>query len=90
METAEQEFISIIIPAYNTGDLLARCLDSVLAACDPDCEIIVVDDASTDDTAAVADRYQSRDPRVYLVRLDRHSGSARHAARVSRPLRATA
>lgn len=74
METAEQEFISIIIPAYNTGDLLARCLDSVLAACDPDCEIIVVDDASTDDTAAVADRYQSRDPRVYLVRLDRHSG----------------
>lgn len=74
MENVENEFISIVIPAYNTAELLPRCLDSVLTACDPDCEVIVVDDASTDDTAAVAERYQLKDPRVYLVRHDKHEG----------------
>ena len=76
MAENEKDFISLVIPAFNTGKYLARCLDSVLKACDPDCEVIIVDDASTDDTAEVADRYMQRDPRVYLVRLDEHAGAA--------------
>ena len=37
MAENEKDFISLVIPAFNTGKYLARCLDSVLKACDPDC-----------------------------------------------------
>jgi len=51
--------ISLIIPAYNEEAYIGGCLDSVLAhAREEFCEIIVVDNASTDQTAAVASAYQ--------------------------------
>jgi len=48
---------SVIIPAYNRAELLGETLDSVLAQTLTDWEIIVVDDGSTDDTAATAKAY---------------------------------
>jgi glycosyltransferase involved in cell wall biosynthesis len=47
--------LSIIIPAYNAEAYLPQCLDSVLAQERQDCEVIVVDDGSTDGTAALLD-----------------------------------
>jgi glycosyltransferase involved in cell wall biosynthesis len=52
--------IAVIIPAYNSGAFLSRALESVLAQTVPAQEVIVVDDGSTDDTAAVAESYGSR------------------------------
>lgn len=49
--------ISIIVPVYNVRDYLPRCLDSILANELSDCEIILVDDGSTDDSGAICDRY---------------------------------
>lgn len=46
--------ISIIIPAYNAESTLAECLEACLAQSHPDCEIIVVDDGSTDNTVEIA------------------------------------
>ncbi|HUG28122.1 MAG TPA: glycosyltransferase family A protein [Gemmatimonadales bacterium] len=46
--------ISVIIPAYNASRYLAEAIGSVRAQVDVAVEIIVVDDGSTDDTAAVA------------------------------------
>jgi glycosyltransferase involved in cell wall biosynthesis len=46
--------ISVIIPAYNAARFLPRCLNSVFAQTLKPAEVIVVDDGSTDDTAAVA------------------------------------
>ncbi len=51
---AEPPFLSIIIPARNAGAHLGRCLDALLASSYASREIIVVDDASTDDTAEIA------------------------------------
>ena len=46
--------ISVVIPTYNRAALLRRAVDSALAQTVPPAEILIVDDGSTDDTAAVA------------------------------------
>jgi glycosyltransferase involved in cell wall biosynthesis len=46
--------ISVVIPAYNAAAFLPRCLESVFAQTLKPKEVIVVDDGSTDETAAVA------------------------------------
>ncbi|HWJ66356.1 MAG TPA: glycosyltransferase [Nocardioides sp.] len=62
--------LSVVIPVYNLADSLGPCLESVLAQPVPDLEVVVVDDGSTDDSAAVAARWAARDPRITLVRQD--------------------
>lgn len=49
--------ISVIIPAYNGDRFLAEAIESVLQQTEPDWEIIIVDDGSTDQTASVAQQY---------------------------------
>lgn len=49
--------LSIIIPAYNAEAYLPQCLDSILAQEHRGCEVIVVDDGSTDGTAALLEHY---------------------------------
>jgi glycosyltransferase involved in cell wall biosynthesis len=63
--------ISVIVPVYNNPDDLRLCLSALLAAATADCEIIVVDDASTDATASVATAM-----RVPVVTLEKNSGPA--------------
>jgi glycosyltransferase involved in cell wall biosynthesis len=48
--------ISVVIPAYNAEQFMARCLASVFAQTLQPHEIIVVDDGSTDGTAQVAEK----------------------------------
>jgi glycosyltransferase involved in cell wall biosynthesis len=52
--------VSVIIPAFNAAPYIAATLDSVLAQTHPDVEVIVVDDGSTDATAAEVQRYTPR------------------------------
>ncbi len=66
--------ISVIIPAYNHASALSGCLDSVLAQRGVDIEVIVVDDGSTDGTAALLDRYRS-DTRVTMIHQENHGSN---------------
>jgi tetratricopeptide (TPR) repeat protein len=52
--------VSVVIPTYNRSKLLRLTVESVLAQTYPNIEIIVVDDGSTDDTAAVMEQYAGR------------------------------
>lgn len=56
----------VIIPTYNRASLLPATLEAVLGQTLPPAEVILVDDGSTDDTAAVAARYA---PRVRLLTI---------------------
>lgn len=59
MPLKSEPYLSVIVPVYNGGHQLESCLDALLAASFPACEIIVVDDASTDGSATAA-RARSR------------------------------
>lgn len=58
---------SIIIPAYQTQNTLARCLDSVLSQSVQDFQILIVDDGSTDATKGEAARYAAGDSRIQVI-----------------------
>ena len=51
--------VSVVIPCFNQGHFLAEAIDSVFGQTLPPTELLIVDDGSTDDTAAVARRYSS-------------------------------
>lgn len=71
--------ISVVIPAYNRGKYLIRCLDSIVRQSLAPFEIIVVDDGSTDDTVEVAKNYHS--DLVRVIELEMNCG-AQHARNV--------
>jgi glycosyltransferase involved in cell wall biosynthesis len=62
---------SIVIPCHNYARFLRTAIDSILAQHRDDIEVIVVDDASTDDTTTCAESYG--DP-VRLIRLEENLG----------------
>jgi len=73
--------ISVIIPAYNALATLDRCLTALSRQTQPPDEIIVVDDGSTDETAALARRHDVR----VLTQANAGPGAARNAgARIAR------
>ncbi len=55
-----RSLVSVLVPCYNAGAWVSATLDSVLAQTYRPLEIIVVDDGSTDDSAAVLQRYAAR------------------------------
>ena len=73
--------VSVIVPTFNNGSLLAETLDSALGQTCTDCELIVVDDGSTDDTATIV----QRDYPIarYIFQPNRGPAAARNADRKS-------
>ena len=65
----QSPWVSVIIPAYNGSSTIGRTLDSVSQQSWRNLEIIVVDDGSTDDTAAIVTAYSTQDPRVRLLQI---------------------
>jgi glycosyltransferase involved in cell wall biosynthesis len=76
--------VSIIIPAYNTADLIAGCLDSILAQSFRDFEAIVVNDGSPDTPALekVLQPYRDQNPDriVYIKQTNKRAAGARNTA----------
>lgn len=78
------ERITVVVPAYNNETWLPRCLDSLLGQTHPDMEIIVVNDGSADNTAAVADDYARRFDNVIAIHQQNRGVTAARLAGVAR------
>ncbi len=78
MDDKNQYTVSVLIPAYNAGEYIARAIDSVLAQDHKADEIIVVDDGSTDNTASVVKKYGSQVR--YIYQENSGAGAARNTA----------
>lgn len=62
--------LSVCIPVRNGGAYLAEALDSVLAQAAESFTVHVSDNASTDDTPAIVERYAAKDDRIHASRSD--------------------
>jgi succinoglycan biosynthesis protein ExoO len=66
--------VSVITPAYKAARYIGQAIESVQAQTLTDWEMIIVDDASPDETAEVVKRYLD-DPRIKLIRSERNRGN---------------
>lgn len=68
------ETVTVIMPAHNAEKTLQHSVCSILSQTWPNIELIIVDDASDDNTAAIAQEFANLDSRVKFVRLSVNSG----------------
>lgn len=72
----KQPKVSVIVPVYNTGPYLHGCIKSILSQSLQDFELILIDDASTDDSLAILKSYAGEDDRITLVRHSKNAGQS--------------
>ena len=59
--------VSVLMPAYNAEATISEAIASVIAQSYTDFELIIIDDGSTDNTAAIAKKWASDDPRIHII-----------------------
>ena len=75
-----QPLVTVIIPIYNVGKFISKCVESVLHQTHDNLELILVDDGSPDDAGAVCDKYAETDKRIKVVHKENGGvSSARNA-----------
>ena len=74
--------VSVIVPVYKVEDVLARCLDSLCRQSLKEIEIILVDDASPDQSGEICEKYAEKDSRFRVIHHPENRGlsAARNAA----------
>ncbi|HUG39951.1 MAG TPA: glycosyltransferase family A protein [Longimicrobiales bacterium] len=71
-----RDTVSVVVPTRDRASLLRRAVLSALAQTAPPLEVIIVDDASTDDTPDAAARLAQEDPRVRTLTVPEAAGAA--------------
>ena len=66
--------VSVIIPFNNVEAYIAQCLESVKNQTLKDIEVILINDASSDNSAAIAQKYAVSDSRFKIITLDKRMG----------------
>lgn len=75
IELKHNPLISIIIPVYNSGKYLHRCIDSVLSQDYSNIEILLVDDGSSDDSPEICEQYAIIDKRIVVIHIPNSGAS---------------
>lgn len=76
MENSAEALVSIITPTYNASKYVLETIHSVRSQTYQNWEMIIVDDASTDDTVEIVSMEIEIDPRIKLIKLEENSGPA--------------
>jgi glycosyltransferase involved in cell wall biosynthesis len=69
--------LTIVLPTYNGARFLRQQLDSILAQSDPDFNLLVIDDGSTDDSVKIIDEYARLDGRISRLPSTGNEGQRR-------------
>ncbi len=59
--------ISIIVPVYNGGEFLSKCIESIVTQTEKDLELILIDDGSSDNSGLLCDQYARTDSRIKVI-----------------------
>ena len=74
---------SIVVPVYNVEQYVEKCANSILAQTDPDFELLLVDDGSTDASGTICDRIAGKDARVRVIHQPNAGlGGARNTGKI--------
>ena len=81
-EKKYEKDVTIVVPVYNTQDYIAKCLDSIINAIIPNCEILIINDGSTDDSEEIINKYVNNYPDTirYIKQENRGLGNVRNVA----------
>lgn len=80
--TTREPLISIGVPVYNGERFIRRALDSLLAQTYENIEVVICDNASTDNTEAICREYAIKDPRIHYYRNPTNIGVTANHRRV--------
>jgi len=69
------ELVSVITPTYNSEKFIAETIDSILGQSYENLELILIDDASIDNTREILSNYEKADHRIVLMLLEKNNGS---------------
>ena len=78
----KKPMVSVGLPLYNAEEYLRVALDSLLSQTFTDFELIISDNASTDDTEKICREYMARDDRISYSRNEKNVGGSRNFNRV--------
>jgi glycosyltransferase involved in cell wall biosynthesis len=62
-----EEMISIIVPVYNVGKYISRCIDSILLQTYKNFELILINDGSKDNSLSICREYENKDKRITVI-----------------------
>lgn len=71
-----EPLVSFIVPVYNAATYLPACVDSILAQTQPNFEVLLVNDGSTDDSGRLCDAYAAQDARIKVFHQTNQGVSA--------------
>jgi glycosyltransferase involved in cell wall biosynthesis len=78
MEIDYKPRVSIGLPVYNGEDYLSEAIDSILSQTYEDFELLISDNASTDNTQEICEKYAAQDKRVFYTRSPENLGAAKN------------